>query len=133
MRKLDFSAVVLAGGASLRMGRDKAWLPAGRETFLERSLNLCRSLHPREVFISGRPGEDYSAFPYSVLLDLEPGNGPLGGIERALQAATAPLVLVLAVDLPLMTTPFLSSLLAHCDRLTGCVPRHDDRLEPLAA
>jgi molybdopterin-guanine dinucleotide biosynthesis protein A len=68
-----------------------------------------------------------------VLFDLKPGFGPVGGIERALQIASSPLLLVVAVDMPHMTANFLQKLLAHCDRLTGVVPNLDGRLEPLAA
>ena len=42
-------------------------------------------------------------------------------------------VLVLAVDLPLMTEPFLRKLIARCDATTGVVPILDGGLEPLAA
>ena len=87
----------------------------------------------QEVLISGRAGTDYSTLGCPVLFDLEPGCGPLGGIERALAAATAPLVLVLAVDLPGITAAFLRKLAAHCDPLTGAVPQLRGELEPLAA
>ena len=100
---MTFSAVILAGGESRRMGRDKAWVEVGGESLIARALVLVRELGLPEVFISGRAGTDYSSMRYPVLFDLEPGCGPLGGIERALQAANSPLLLVLAVDLPGMT------------------------------
>jgi molybdopterin-guanine dinucleotide biosynthesis protein A len=68
-----------------------------------------------------------------VLCDLEPGFGPLGGIERGLHAAGSPLLLVFAVDLPNLTSDFLRKLFARCERWTGVVPELDGRLEPLAA
>src|SRR4030095_3229533 len=67
------------------------------------------------------------------LLDFEPGFGPLGGIERALHRCSKTLLLVLAVDLPHMTTQYLRKLSAQCDRLTGAVPKLEGHLEPLAA
>ena len=130
---MNISAVILAGGQSSRMGRDKARLAFEEESLLARQLRKVRTLNPAEVFISGRSGEDYSAFNCPVLFDLEPGFGPLGGIERALHAAGSPLLLVLAVDLPHMTNGFLQKMFAGCDRLTGAVPKLNGRLEPLAA
>ncbi|MBI5387245.1 MAG: molybdenum cofactor guanylyltransferase [Verrucomicrobia bacterium] len=130
---MDLSAVILAGGESRRMGRDKAWLEADGQSLLAGAVAKARELGAEEIFISGREGEDYSALHCPVLLDLEPGFGPLGGIERGLRAAASPLLLVLAVDLPHMTTVFLRQLAARCDVLTGAVPKLNGELEPLAA
>lgn len=132
-RRPQLSAVILAGGESRRMGRDKAWVELGGRSLIQIAVEKVRGLGVEETFISGRPGVDYSALPCPVLFDLEPSFGPLGGIERALSSVSAPLVLVLAVDLPRMTTTFLRQLVAGCDRLTGVVPSLHGRLEPLAA
>jgi molybdopterin-guanine dinucleotide biosynthesis protein A len=130
---MKLGAVVLAGGESRRQGRDKAWIELGGQPLIIRALAAVRDSGIEEIFISGRPGTDYSALGYPVLLDREPGCGPLGGIERALATATAPLVLVLAVDLPGVTAVFLRQLAAQCDPLTGAVPKLRGELEPLAA
>lgn len=130
---MDFSAVILAGGESSRMGRDKAWIKTDGQTLIAAAVEKARLAGAGEVFISGRSGEDYSALQCPVLLDLEPGFGPLGGIERALHACTAPLLLVLAVDMPHMTADYLQRMASRCDRMTGIVPKLKGRLEPLAA
>ncbi len=127
------SAVILAGGRSLRMGRDKAWLPVDGRPLLARQIALVQELDPAQTFISGRADVDYSALGCRVLHDLEAGLGPLGGIERALHACNADLLLVLAVDLAAMTSAFLVGLAARCDRQTGAVPKRAGNLEPLAA
>lgn len=131
--EVTLSAVVLAGGESKRMGRDKAWVECNGQPLLALAVAKVRALGIHEIFISGRAGEDYAAFKCPVLYDLEPGFGPLGGIERGLHECTSPLLLVLAVDLPRMTAAFLQALWASCDRLTGGVPKLGDGLEPLAA
>jgi molybdopterin-guanine dinucleotide biosynthesis protein A len=130
---MPLSAVILAGGESRRMGRDKAWVEWDGKPLIAHAVEKVRRLGVAETFISGRAGEDYSALNCPVLMDLEPDFGPLGGIERGLHAATSPLLLVLAVDLPHMNTEFLKQLFTGCDRLTGVVPELDGRLEPLAA
>lgn len=130
---MQLSAVILAGGESSRMGRDKAWVQSDGRPLIQLAVEKVRGLGVREVFISGRAGTDYAALKCPVLLDREPGFGPLGGIERGLQACTAPLLLVLAVDLPQMTAAFLEKLRRRCDRLTGVVPRQGEKVEPLAA
>lgn len=100
---------------------------------MARQIKLVRQLVPDEILISGRAGVDYSAFGCEVLLDLYPGAGPLAGVERGLAAATAPFLLVLAVDLPWMTAGFLQRLLQECQAETGVVPEIRGRLEPLVA
>src|SRR5262245_36649817 len=132
-QRMNFSAVILAGGRSRRMGRDKAWLEVEGQPLLVRQVRIVRALNPAEIFISGRAGENYSALNCPVLLDREPGFGPLGGIERALQTAGSPLVLVLAVDLPYMTTDFLRKLCGECEGDIGAVPQLNGQFEPLAA
>jgi len=127
------SAVILAGGQSRRMGRDKAWLEYRGQPLITLAVSKIRLLGITEIFISGRPNGDYAILDCLVLHDLAPGQGPLGGIERGLHACTSPLLLVLAVDLPHLATRFLARLIATCDHLTGAVPVRDGEPEPLAA
>jgi molybdopterin-guanine dinucleotide biosynthesis protein A len=115
------------------MGRDKAWLPVTGRPLLARQIALVKELGPAEAFISGRADVDYSAMGCRVLLDLEPGLGPLGGIERALHACETELLIVLAVDLPEMSGVFLDKLITRCDHHTGVVPKRAGELEPLVA
>ena len=133
--ELPFAAVLLAGGQSRRMGRDKALLPLPDGRLLwQRQLDVLRELEPAELFISGpaRPG-----FPAAVptLADTVSGLGPLGGIVAALAAMRSARLLVLAVDLPMMTGAFLRTLLRHGGSETsGAVPQGVGGLfEPLAA
>ncbi len=130
---MNLSAVILAGGESRRMGRDKAWVELDGQPLIKLALAKIRRLGVEEIFISGRPGEDYSGLKCPVLTDLEPGYGPLGGIERALCSCTTPLLLVLAVDLPHMTSGYLERLARQCEPWVGVVPQRDGGLEPLAA
>jgi molybdopterin-guanine dinucleotide biosynthesis protein A len=130
---MSFSAVILAGGKSSRMGRDKAFLETCGQTLLARQIQLARKTGASEIFISGREGADYSAFGCRVLKDNFPDAGPLTGIERALDAAKSPLLLVLAVDLPEMTVEFLQRLSAGCSETCGVIPKLAGHIEPLAA
>ena len=130
---MKFSAVILAGGKSSRMGRDKAWLEVGGQSLLARQIQIVREIGACEVFVSGRAGVDYSEFGCRVLLDRLVDVGPLAGIERALSEATNSLLLVLAVDMPRMTANFLRHILLRCNDNSGVVPRVNGRIEPLAA
>src|SRR5512137_817213 len=129
---MNVSAVILAGGESRRMGRAKAWLEVEGEPLIVRAVAAARALGVEEVFISARRGQDYSSLGCPVLVDQARSCGPLGGIERGLGASASPLLLVLAVDLPHMTIPFLRKLVARCGASTGLVPKLKGQLEPLA-
>jgi molybdopterin-guanine dinucleotide biosynthesis protein A len=130
---MKFSAVILAGGKSSRMGCDKAWLPLDGQPLLAQQIAVVRKLKPVELFISGRADTDYSSLGCPVLTDEFADAGPLAGIAAGLKAASAPLVLVLAVDMPDMTSGALRRLLERCTPGVGIVPRVNHRVEPLAA
>ena len=130
---MNFSAVILAGGKSSRMGCDKALMEIGGQTLLARQIQLVSEAGADEVFISGRADADYSAFGCPVLKDKFPDAGPLAGIERALDAATSPLLLVVAVDLVALELKTLQMLAARCAENCGAVPRVEGNIEPLAA
>lgn len=130
---MTFSAVILAGGNSSRMGRDKAWLEIDGQRLLVRQIERVREVGAEEVFISGRADTDYSGLGGRVVRDQFIGVGPLAGIERALAVATSPLLLVLAVDLVEMSAEFLRRLAAGCVMDVGVIPRVNSNLEPLAA
>jgi len=131
--KGKFSAVILAGGESKRMGRDKAWLELDGKPLVVRAVDHARRAGAQEVFVSGRAGVEYRGVSCPVLIDLNHGLGPLSGIERGLQVCSSPLLLILAADLPRMTAEFILTLLGRCDEQTGIVPQLNGELEPLAA
>jgi molybdopterin-guanine dinucleotide biosynthesis protein A len=130
---MKFSAVILAGGESSRMGRDKAWLEVDGQTLLARQLKLVRKAGASEIFISGRSDVDYSTFGLRVLRDQFQNAGPLAGIESALAESSSQLLLVLAVDMPNITAEFLMHLATRCTEHCGAIPRIEGQIEPLAA
>ena len=132
-RKFAFSAVILAGGNSSRMGKDKALLEVEGQSLLARQIELVRSVGAGEIFISGRMGMDYSAFGCRVLTDYFSDVGPLAGIERAMDASSSPLLLVLAVDMAAMDSAILRKLLEGCASARGAIPKTRSGIEPLAA
>jgi molybdopterin-guanine dinucleotide biosynthesis protein A len=130
---MRISAVILAGGKSSRMGREKAWIEYGGRPLILRQIETVRQLEPAEIFLSVRAPNDFASLGWQALVDNFPGQGPLAGIERALEVMQSPLLLVLAVDMPRVTAAMLRSLAGHCSARTGAVPRRGDRIEPLAA
>jgi len=99
------SGFVLAGGASRRMGRDKAKLVLAGKTMLERQVRLLRAVC-RSVAVVGPP-EVYPGLEIPTFPDEVPGRGPLGGIYSALHRTRTEYNLFLGCDLPFMQERFL--------------------------
>ena len=131
-RRDDVSAFILAGGRSSRMGADKALLPYGEKNLLQRTLQTVSAI-AETTYIVG-PRERYAEFG-NVIEDIYPGSGPLGGIHAALQGTGTDLNLILSVDMPLMTTAFLSWLTerARTAQEVIVVPDAAGGLQPLCA
>lgn len=101
--------MVLAGGKSRRLGRDKAAVELDGCPMLARMVSLARRFCPR-VAVSGRdPSPLVTGVPW--FLDEEPGLGPIGGIVTALERYATP-CLVLSCDLPLLDEETLERLMA---------------------
>ncbi len=137
---MSHAAVLLAGGKSSRMGRDKSALIVNGEPLWQRQLAVLRATEPAELFISGKSDGPYADCGVEILADEIPDCGPLGGIATALRRCTSDMLLVLAVDMPAMTAEFLRSLLEESQRAAkGVVPsvaalvRARANFEPLAA
>ena len=136
MGRTAISGAVFAGGLGLRMGRPKVELQVHGEPLLLRQLRLLAEAGVEERWVclaAGQATPEFLPREIGVLADRRPGLGPLSGLERVLQAATHPAVLVLAIDLPQLSSDFLRTLVGRCSDARGCVPRVRGRFEPLAA
>ena len=100
MRKKEISMIILAGGASSRMGRDKSDLTIDGKTFLEMQIEKGEKLGISDILLSGYHGEN--KYKYPIIPDRFPGKGPLGGLEACFRKAKNPYCLVLGVDVPLV-------------------------------
>ena len=94
------SAIVLAGGGSRRMGRDKANLPFGPETVLQRVVRII-SASVDEVIVVARQGQAL-AFPGRVVWDEVAEEGPVAGLIAGLGATVATSCAVVSCDQPLL-------------------------------
>ena len=106
-----FSAVILAGGKSSRMGSCKAELPWGGKTLVEHQVNKISALGISDIMVSGysRPVTGTRFVP-----DIYPEKGPLGGIHACLCAANKAACFVISVDAPLFSPDEMKLLIkAH--------------------
>ena len=130
---MNISAVLLAGGESRRMGKDKATLLFRGERLWRIQLDLLRKLAPVEILISGRNDPAWRPADVYFVADAPPSRGPLSGISAALARAATTHLLTLAIDMPFMNEQYLYSLYSAIEPGRGVIPVMEERAEPLAA
>jgi len=131
--KQPFAAVLLAGGQSRRMRRDKALLDWEGQPLWQHQLATLRELNPARLLLSCRREQNLDASGAEVLFDPPDNPGPLPALARCLHVAHLPL-LALAVDMPHMTADFLQSLVTESlNSGTGLVFYGPHGYEPLCA
>lgn len=129
---------VLAGGASTRLGRDKALLDLGGKPLILRAAELLGSVARPVTVVASRP--EYAALGLHIIPDQWPRCGPLGGIvtalhHTALDSAPSPWNLVLGCDMPFVTREWLAFLVQRSQLCTAdaLLPLSSTGLEPLCA
>lgn len=131
-----FSAALIAGGRSRRMGTDKAFLAWEGRPLWEYQMAKLQGLTPHELFLSCRTEQNFPAVPDIIPVEDEwPDAGPLGGVGSCLRICSAPLLVVLGIDLPLLPAALLRHLLTESTPNCGAVIMNSEGeyYEPLAA
>lgn len=126
------AAVILAGGMSRRMGRDKAALPFGEETMLSR---LVRTYSPHFdlTAVSVNAAGRFDTCGALEVVDRRPGDGPLAGLEAAFLDTGADLIFLTATDLPFGDPALARRLMDRRGNHDICLIRRPQGLEPLFA
>lgn len=128
----EIEGFILAGGASSRMGSDKAALRLGEETFVARVARALSGVAATVRVVSSRHGTD--AFGLPVVRDVFEDAGALGGLHAALHSARKPWAAVVSCDLPFVTPELLRRLASFAEGFDAVAPlQPDGRLQPLCA
>jgi molybdopterin-guanine dinucleotide biosynthesis protein A len=129
--------LILAGGSSSRMQRDKASLKYRGKAQLDRAVELAER-HVGKVFVSVRANQslDPTRAQHAMIVDSVEGDGPIVGIRSALAAHPLAAWLVLACDLPFLSDASIEALLRARDPrslATAYTSTRDGLPEPLCA
>jgi molybdenum cofactor guanylyltransferase len=117
----SFAAVLMAGGHSRRMGTSKALLDYQGMPLWRFQIQKLLRLGPRQLFLSVRKNVELPPGPWTFVHDRLPDAGPLAGLDATLRRTREDFLVVLAVDMPAMTSEFLSALLGEAGP-AGIVP-----------
>ena len=102
------TVVIQAGGQSSRMGEDKALKPFLGRPLIQRVIERLSPLADEMIVTTNRPAE-YEFLNTSLVPDLKPGRGALGGLYTAIASAKHEFVAVAACDMPFVSKSFFES------------------------
>lgn len=132
----DTGYIVLAGGRSLRLGRDKNYQTIGGIRLLERVLHVMGSFEGDTVVVtsSGQSFPDLSTYKrLKILTDIFPDRGALGGIYTGLIHSNSFYNFVVASDMPFLNKTLLNYIRRIAPGFDAVVPRIGCHVEPLHA
>ena len=128
----EIIAAVLVGGKSRRYGRNKALEIFQGERLIDRQLRKVQSMFTEVLVITNELG-DYLHLEVTLLRDVIPGLGPLGGIYTGLLFAQGKSVFVTACDMPFLQPAVVKHMVQLSRNNDVVVPQKREGLEPLHA
>ncbi len=129
---MPVSAGILAGGASSRMGENKALLDFRGRPLVQHQLDLLRPLF-QEVLIGANQPLPFAGFGARIVPDLLPARCSLVGVHALIAAASTPYVFAVACDLPFLNPDLIRYLVDQREQTDVVLPYSDRGPEPLHA
>ncbi len=125
---------IQAGGASSRMGEDKALKPFLGRALIQRVVDRLRPIADELIVTTNRP-EDYSFLAHRLVPDVKPGRGALGGLYTAIASASHPFVAVVACDMPFASSSLIeaSAKIMDDEKVDVVIAKGEEGYEPLHA
>ena len=133
---METSCIVLAGGKSLRLGRDKVLETVGNRSLLQLVVCSVTSLSREVIIVAASEQTIPQSINYPklrVVTDIYPGKGPLGGIYTGLATSTSFYNLIVASDMPFLNQDLLHYMIQLSVNFDLVVPRVGNLVEPLHA
>jgi len=130
------SAIIVAGGKSTRIGRDKKFLEVGGSTFIEIAAGVAGEMASEVIIVVGSKGqmEETKALKIkdvSIIVDIKEGLGPVMGVLTGLHAAKGEWAVVMPVDAPMMKAGVFKHMLDRKEGYDAVVPKKGEHLEPM--
>jgi molybdopterin-guanine dinucleotide biosynthesis protein A len=128
----SITGVILAGGKSSRMGRNKALMPLGGRRLIDRVVDVMRQVFADLLLVTNSP-EVYTDLGLPMVGDVYPDKGPLGGIYSAIYHAPTPYCFVVACDMPCLSVAVMRYLIDQIADYDVVMPEFRGEREPLHA
>lgn len=127
------TGVLVAGGTSRRMGRDKRFLELGGQPLLQRALSVLQSLFDEVLVALAEPLPQLTGQGYRVVTDLIPNCATLGGLYTGLSSASHPRVLAVGCDMPFLNPAIIRRLAEYGRQADVVIPKLATGLQPMHA
>jgi len=130
---MDVTGIILAGGKSLRFGRNKATEKIAGMTLVERVIKQLSSITHEMILVTNESRSQFAEFDFlDVVSDIYPAKGPLGGIYTGLSTSRTAANIVVACDMPFLNTALLSHMVEISPGFDAVIPRWpNNQIEPL--
>jgi molybdopterin-guanine dinucleotide biosynthesis protein A len=130
----EYSAIILAGGQSSRMGRPKAELPFGGVTMLDHIISEMMRVFDELVVAVAKPRlYAWETFLSRSLVDRKPGQGPVPALADALEEIRFDRAFVCSCDVPLVNGDLARTLCEMLGDNDALIPHVEGKLQPLHA
>ena len=130
---VDVTGVLIAGGKSLRMGRDKRFLKVNGESVFDRTLSLLMDTFVETVVVLAEPIESLEVRGCRVVYDVIPNAGSLGGLYTGLLAASQPRIFAVACDMPFLHAEVIRYMVSCDETADVVVAELGGRFQPMHA
>lgn len=126
------TGIILAGGESKRMGKDKATLKFSGDTLIKKTVDLFKTLFP-EVIIISKKTDHLKDLGCEVIEDISPERGAMVGIVTAFNAAKSESIFVAACDMPFLNKEVISYIIEEGSGFDAALPVVEGKKHPLHA
>lgn len=126
------TGIILSGGKSRRMGKNKAFIEVGGLRLVDRITVLFKELFDEVILVTNEPLA-YLDLDVTIATDIFPGKGPLGGIYTGLFFAQHERAFVAPCDMPFLKSGFIEWMMENSGNCDILVPAPSDGLQPLHA
>jgi len=133
MKFSNITGIVLGGGESRRMGRDKRRLQWEGEPFLDRVCRVMNTLFEEVLVVTAQEDYDCSHLPVRLVTDTISQKGSLGGLYTGLMEAKNSFVFVVACDMPFLQSECISRLCVFSGDDDVLVVKLSSGIQPLHA
>jgi len=120
----QITGIILAGGNSTRMGKDKGLLDLHGKPLIQHVINIINPLVSSTIIIANN--SEYNQFGYSVYVDKVKNSGPLAGIVTGLSHSTTNKNIVIGCDLPFISNQLLIYLIDRSEEHNITIPSHNN-------
>jgi molybdopterin-guanine dinucleotide biosynthesis protein A len=127
----DITGIILSGGKSSRMGRNKSFLKVGDKTIIERVRDLLQGIFQDVILITNDPDE-YKFLGLPMFEDVYKHKGPLAGIHSGLMHSTTESNFIISCDIPFMTEKMIKYLVDYKTSELITIAKADGFIQQLA-